>query len=90
MSYSIVFRQAEDLEKETGSNVNFLSVGWERVILDEAHQIRNPRSQTAMAVCKLKAAKRWAVTGTPIQNKELDLYSLIRFLRVDPFDEYKV
>ena len=84
------YSKSEDLENSAGRNVNFLSVAWDRVILDEAHQIRNPRSQTAMSVCKLKAAKRWAVTGTPIQNKELDLYSLIRFLRVDPFDEYKV
>ena len=75
---------------EDAKNVHFLNVGWERVILDEAHQVRNPRSLAAQAVCKLRAAKRWAVTGTPIQNKELDLYSLIRFLRVDPFDEYKV
>ena len=50
--------KAEDLDNAVDSNVNFLSVSWERVILDEAHQIRNPRSQTAMAVCKLKAAKR--------------------------------
>ena len=88
--YFFFYSQSEDLENSAGRNVNFLSVAWDRVILDEAHQIRNPRSQTAMSVCKLKAAKRWAVTGTPIQNKELDLYSLIRFLRVDPFDEYKV
>lgn len=67
-----------------------LNVAWDRIILDEAHQIRNPSTKTAMAVCRLRAAKRWAVTGTPIQNKELDMYSLVRFLRCSPFDEYKV
>ena len=53
-------------------------------------KVRNPRSQTALAVCRLRAARRWAVMGTPIQNKELDLFSLIRFLRLSPFDEHKV
>ncbi len=65
-------------------------MAWERIILDEAHQVRNPRSQTAQAVCRLGAAFRWCVTGTPIQNKELDMYSLLRFLRCSPFDEYRV
>merc|ERR1719422_2695049 len=82
-------RAAEDLgNKKTCSEL--LNVAWERVILDEAHIIRNPKSLTSQAVCRLKAARRWCVTGTPIQNKELDLYSLLRFLRCYPFDEYQV
>ncbi|NXA47258.1 TTF2 factor, partial [Nothocercus julius] len=67
-----------------------LRVIWARVILDEAHNIKNPKVQTSIAVCKLRAAARWAVTGTPIQNNLLDMYSLLRFLRCSPFDEYKV
>ncbi|XP_051464792.1 LOW QUALITY PROTEIN: transcription termination factor 2 [Apus apus] len=67
-----------------------LRVAWARVILDEAHNVKNPRVQTSIAVCKLRANARWAVTGTPIQNNLLDMYSLLRFLRCSPFDEYKV
>jgi len=82
---------AEDLDTAKGKAVSeLLNVAWKRIILDEAHQIRNPRSLTSQAVCKLRAERRWAVTGTPIQNKELDLYSLVRFLRCSPFDEYNL
>ncbi len=73
-----------------GKNAQLAGVVWERIILDEAHQVRNPRSQTARAVTALHSRRRWAVTGTPIQNKELDMYSLVRFLRCRPFDEYRV
>ncbi|XP_075574907.1 transcription termination factor 2 [Pelecanus crispus] len=83
---------AEDHDVESGSSPcsPLLRVAWARVILDEAHNIKNPKVQTSIAVCKLRASARWAVTGTPIQNNLLDMYSLLRFLRCSPFDEYKV
>lgn len=83
---------AKDHEVGSGSSAcsPLLRVAWARVILDEAHTIKNPKVQTSIAVCKLRASARWAVTGTPIQNNLLDMYSLLRFLRCSPFDEYKV
>ncbi|KAI5792198.1 SNF2 family N-terminal domain-containing protein [Pyronema domesticum] len=63
------------------------TVGWFRVVLDEAHQIREQSTIQSKAAMSLTAQRRWAVTGTPVQNRLSDLASLIKFLRVKPFDE---
>ncbi|KAJ5851612.1 uncharacterized protein N7529_010997 [Penicillium soppii] len=57
------------------------SLHWRRVVLDEGHTIRNPRSKGALAACGLRADSRWTLTGTPIINTLKDLYSQIRFLK---------
>jgi len=50
------------------------------VILDEAHVIKNPRSQSAKAARLLKGNHRLALTGTPVQNNLDELWSLFEFL----------
>ena len=63
------------------------SLNWFRIVLDEAHTVRNPTTRSAKGACALNAQRRWAVTGTPVQNRLEDLGALIRFLRIKPFDE---
>ncbi|KAM0314130.1 hypothetical protein ACHAO8_004916 [Botrytis cinerea] len=65
------------------------SLTWHRIVLDEAHIIKNPQSQLARACCALKATRRWAITGTPIQNKLVDFASIVKFLRVHPYSDTK-
>merc|ERR1719203_1000101 len=74
-------------EKEDGA---LFQVYWRRVILDEAHAIKNRCSRQAQAAFRLRAFCRWCVTGTPLQNTVEELFSLIRFLRVDPWSSWAV
>ncbi|KAK3866441.1 hypothetical protein Pcinc_028026 [Petrolisthes cinctipes] len=82
-------KNKDDIPKVKAKNQGSLfRVGWTRIILDEAHIIRNHRSKTSQAVCMLRGGRRWALTGTPVHNQEMDLYSLVRYLRTSPFDDY--
>ncbi len=49
-------------------------------VLDEAQQIKNPDAKVTQACCSIKADCRLALTGTPIENRLLDLWTLFRFL----------
>jgi superfamily II DNA or RNA helicase len=57
-----------------------MSREWTYVVLDEAQAIKNPDSQTARAARKLKAAHRLCLSGTPVENRLEELWSLFHFL----------
>lgn len=63
-------------------------VGWHRLVLDEAHTIRNRMTQTSRAASALQAQRRWCLTGTPIVNRLTDLFQLLAFLRVEPWGNW--
>ena len=52
---------------------------WDTVILDEAQAIKNPTSQTARAAFELKGTFRVALSGTPVENRLEELWSLMHF-----------
>jgi len=56
-----------------------LELEWQAVVLDEGQQIKNPDSKAAKAARKLMARNRLVLTGTPIENRLLDLWSLMAF-----------
>lgn len=66
----------------------FCSVLWFRVILDEAHYIRNMKTKVATYIMAIKGYNKWALSGTPIQNCLRDLHTLLNFIDI-PDAEYK-
>jgi SNF2 family DNA or RNA helicase len=65
------------------------SLDFEAIILDEAQAIKNPDSQAAQICCRLKSRFKLAMTGTPIENRYEDLWSLFRFLMPELLGERK-
>jgi SNF2 family DNA or RNA helicase len=56
------------------------SVDWHRLVVDEAQNIKNPKAEQTKAILKLPAQHRLALTGTPVENRLLDLWSIFNFL----------
>jgi DNA repair protein RAD5 len=71
-----------------GQTSAIFSKRWKRIILDECHSIKTPTTIAAKACCYLEAERRWCVSGTIIQNSLEDVYSLLKFLRHEPWCEY--
>ncbi|MCB1050149.1 MAG: DEAD/DEAH box helicase [Acidobacteria bacterium] len=69
-TYSLVARDRETLSAKE----------WHRIALDEAQNIKNPTAQQTLAIRNLKAKHRLALTGTPVENKLSELWSIMDFL----------
>ncbi|KAG9306570.1 hypothetical protein G9A89_004767 [Geosiphon pyriformis] len=81
-SYTIIAAEHDLTSKPISKNL------WHRVILDEAQTIKNQRTKAAKGCCELNSTYRWCLSGTPIQNNIEELYSLIKFLQIEPYCEW--
>ncbi|TIA73996.1 hypothetical protein E3P92_01431 [Wallemia ichthyophaga] len=94
-SYSVMesaFRIQQYGRQRKGSKIKEPSplhaINWHRIILDEAHNIKERSSNTSKAAFGLKSNFKWCLSGTPLQNRVGELYSLVRFIGADPFAYY--
>ncbi|MBN1286109.1 MAG: DEAD/DEAH box helicase [Anaerolineae bacterium] len=69
-SYALLSRDVKTLAR----------VRWSGVVLDEAQNIKNPSTKQAQAARALKADHRLALTGTPVENRLSELWSILHFL----------
>lgn len=87
--YNVILTTYGTLSSEYRRKTGFiLPQVYKRIILDEAHYVKHKGTLINSAITMLKGSYRWGLTGTPVQNRVADLYSLVRFLRVDPHSFY--
>ncbi|CAE6386859.1 unnamed protein product [Rhizoctonia solani] len=85
-SYGTLSSEYANFEK--GKTSQIYDVQWMRVVLDEAHYCKSRHTKNAKACYKLNSVYRWALTGTPIVNRLEDLYSLLCFLKYEPWSSF--
>ncbi|KAI4141940.1 MAG: hypothetical protein LQ341_003369 [Variospora aurantia] len=86
----LVSEHGSSSERDDGPKAGCFGLHWYRVILDEAHTIKNRNAKATQACNALCAEYRWCLTGTPMQNNLDELQSLIKFLRIKPYNDLAV
>lgn len=86
-TYGSISNELSSKHKGKDGKYPLEQIGWFRIVLDEAHMIREQSTLQFKSIIRLQADRRWAVTGTPIQNRLEDLSALLAFLRLHPFDQ---
>ena len=90
-TYQTVMSEHENSSKTgDGPKIGCFGVHWYRVVLDEAHSIKNRTAKSTKACYALNSEYRWCLTGTPMQNHLDELHSLIHFLRIRPMEDRAV
>ncbi|OAV99907.1 hypothetical protein PTTG_25100 [Puccinia triticina 1-1 BBBD Race 1] len=67
--------------------IKSLDIRWFRIVLDEAHMIRNPSATRTHSIQELQSEFVLLLTGTPVQNHLTNLQSLVAMLKILPWDQ---
>ncbi|KAL2825187.1 SNF2 family N-terminal domain-containing protein [Aspergillus cavernicola] len=86
-TYSIVLSEISGRGSRRAGMSPLIKMNMFRIVLDEAHTIREQSAAQTQAIFKLHSDRRWSVTGTPIQNRLEDLLSVTKFLGLYPYDD---
>ncbi|ODQ63151.1 hypothetical protein NADFUDRAFT_39087, partial [Nadsonia fulvescens var. elongata DSM 6958] len=87
-SFGVVMSEYNQVNNGASRKNGLFGVNFYRVVLDEAHTIKNRNTKTAKSCYALNAERKWALTGTPIVNRLEDLFSLIKYLKVEPWNDF--
>ncbi|KAF4991396.1 hypothetical protein FGRMN_7855 [Fusarium graminum] len=85
----LVSEHGNSSDAENGVKAGCFGLHWWRVVLDEAHTVKNRNAKATKACYALNSEYRWCLSGTPMQNNLDELQSLIKFLRIRPYDDLK-
>ncbi|KAF4971103.1 hypothetical protein FSARC_1994 [Fusarium sarcochroum] len=85
----LVSEHGHSSDAENGVKAGCFGLHWWRVVLDEAHTVKNRNAKATKACYALQSEYRWCLSGTPMQNNLDELQSLVKFLRIRPYDDLK-
>lgn len=88
---SIYRKESKGWKRDDGivkENSKIHAIHYHRLILDEAHNIKSRTTGVARACFALRADHKWCLSGTPVQNRIGEFFSLLRFLEIKPFACY--
>ena len=88
---SIYRKESKGWKRDDGlvkENSKIHAIYYHRLILDEAHNIKTRTTSVARACFALQADYKWCLSGTPVQNRIGEFFSLLRFLEIRPFASY--
>lgn len=85
-NYDVVITSYSLIIPRAGENATPLHrIKWNRIVFDEAHEIRTPTSKTYRYAFALESRIRWLITGTPVFNSSRDFVTLGRLLKINQF-----